>query len=214
MCIADTLLPVGLLFFWPYLRDGLAGPRYGNKANSPGDSPTDSMTERSWRCPSILPLSDTPSHATQLPIPSNRFTLPVFLSGAFLWRWNGGGGQPSRGLVKDCVAPRRPPPKDLLYFPRIPAAFLCRESLTRCDRVLRQIWEDLLEFSAPSPQHYWTTQNRIAAEKQNVCIYAGRVGGRDKLCRFMRNRMQSFMWCMYLWAHHVLANTLLQNMCD
>lgn len=143
----------------------------------PGASATDSMTERSWRCPSILPLSGMPTHATQLPIPSNRFTLLVFLSGAFLWRWNGGGGQPSRGSVKPCIVSCRPPPKDLLYLSRIPVAFLCHESLTRCDRVLRLIWGDRLEFSPRSPWHYWTTQNDIGAEKQNVCIYAGRVGG-------------------------------------
>lgn len=162
------------------MHDGLAGPCYGNKAHSPGASATDSMTERSWRCPSILPLSGTPTHATQLPIPSNRFTLLVFLSGAFLWRWNGGGGQRSRGSVKACVASRRPPMKDLLYFPRIPAAFLFQKSLTSCDREPRLIRSDRLESSRRSPQHYWTTQNHIAEERQNVCIYAGRVGGTEK----------------------------------
>lgn len=158
-----------------------------------GASETDSMTERSWRCPSILPFSGTPTHATQLPIPSNRFTLLVFLSEAFLWRWNGGGRQPSRRSVKAYVASRRPAPKNLLYFPRIPAAFLCRESLTRCDRVLRLIRGARLEFS----QHHWTTWNHIAAEKQNVCVYAVREGRREIVyCRFMRNRMQWLVWCI------------------
>lgn len=150
------------------------------------------MTERNWRCPSILPLSGTPTHATQLPIPSNRFTLLVFLSEAFLWRWIGGGGQTSRGSVKPCVASRRPPLKDLLYFPRIPAAFLCRESLTRCDRVLQLIRGDRLEFSPRSAEHYWTTQNHIAAEKQNVYI--------------------NYCVCvcvMYLVPHHFLPNRFL-----
>lgn len=119
--------------------------------------------------------------AARRPMPHNyhfhQIDLPCLCSflGPFSRDEAGEGrvGRPSRGSLKACMASRQPPAKDLLYFPRIPAAFLCRQSLTRCDRVLRLIWGDRLEFS---PQHYWTAQNHIAAEKQNVCIYAGRGG--------------------------------------
>lgn len=122
--------------------------------------------------------------AARRPMPHNyqfhQIDLPCLCSfqGPFSRDETGEGrvGWRSRGSLKACLASRQPPAKDLLYFSRIPAAFLCRKRLTRCDRVLRLIRGDRLEFS---PQRYWTAQNHIAAEKQNVCIYAGREGARE-----------------------------------
>lgn len=147
--------------------------------------------------------------AVRRPTPHNyqfhQIDLPCLCSflGPFSGDETGGGRAAEHGLSENLRSISAATTKDLLYFSRIPAAFLCHESLTRCDRVLRLIWGDRLEFSPDSPQHYWTTQNHTAVEKQNVCIYAGRVGG--KYCIGSWVTMQSFMCSMYLLAHQFLC---------